>query len=122
METVGVDIIGRHLLAYFYGVASQRLDDVALLSDCLRSAASRSGLTLLGAPILHCFRGGGVTGFIVLAESHISFHTYPEHGFMALDIFSCGDADPQAALQVFRTALAPQYERVMMAERGEEIV
>ena len=111
-------MIGHHLLADFYGVSPERLNDADLLSDCLQAAAHRCGLTPLASPVVHRFDGGGVTGFILLAESHIALHTYPERGFIAVDIFSCGDADPHAALEVFRAALRPQHEQVTAIVRG----
>src|SRR5215216_6722794 len=111
-------MIGRHLLADLYGVAADRLNDAALLADCLRTAARRCGLTELAAPVMHCFDGGGVTGLLLLAESHIALHTYPEYGYLALDIFSCGEADPQTALVVFRAALSPEREQATAVVRG----
>jgi len=111
-------MLGRHVLADFFGVAGARLDDAEQLAACLEAAARRCGLTAVAPPLLHRFAGGGVTGVILLAESHISVHTFPEYGYAAVDIFSCGDSDPQQALNVFRVALAPQREQVMTASRG----
>ena len=111
-------MIGTHLLADLHGVSPERLNDAALLADCLLGAARECRLTPLGAPVMYGFPGGGVTGFLLLAESHIALHTYPERGFMALDVFSCGRGDPLAALAVLRAALAPQRERVQLTERG----
>ncbi|MCC6443826.1 MAG: adenosylmethionine decarboxylase [Armatimonadetes bacterium] len=114
-------MIGKHLLADFYDVAPGSLNNDALLSDCLAQAALSCGLTPLGPPALHRFTGGGLTGFLVLSESHIAFHTYPEHGFIALDIFSCGPTDPREALSAFRAALRPGRERMRVENRGTEI-
>jgi S-adenosylmethionine decarboxylase len=104
-----------------YGIAADRLADADTLRDCLYAAARQCGLTPLAPAVLHHFPGGGVTGFLLLAESHIALHTYPEHGYLALDLFSCGPADPRAALEVFRTALAPQQEHVTVTPRGNEV-
>ena len=65
--------------------------------------------------------GGGLTGYLLLSESHIAFHTYPEHRFLALDILSCGSADSKAALSVFLAALEPGREHLTTAPRGAEI-
>ena len=86
-------MIGQHVLADLYDVASDRLVDAGLLADCLDEAARRGGMKPIGPPVLHRFDGGGLTGYLLLAESHIAFHTYPEHRYLALDIFSCGGAD-----------------------------
>lgn len=112
-------MIGRHLLIDFHEVSAERLDDAELLSRVLAEAARRGGLTPLGPPVLHRFEGGGLTGYLLLSESHIAVHTYPELGFAALDIFACGSGDPRAALDVFRTELAPRRERVTSSTRGE---
>lgn len=111
-------VIGRHLLSDLYGIEPERLQDAERLATCLEAAARRCGLTPLGPPTMHGFPGGGVTGVILLAESHIALHTYPERGFLALDVFSCGEADPQAALAVFREALLPLREEITLVERG----
>lgn len=100
-------MIGRHLLADFFEVAPEHLKDLPLLEESLRQAAARCALTPLAPPVLYRFEGGGVTGFILLSESHISIHTYPELGLLAMDVFSCGPANPEAALDVFREALNP---------------
>ena len=91
-------MIGQHLLADLYDVASDRLANAGLLADCLDDAARRGGMKPIGPPVLHRFEGGGLTGYLLLSESHIAFHTYPEHRYIALDIFSCGGADSKAAL------------------------
>jgi len=113
-------MIGKHLLADFYGVSPERLDAPAVLSDCLRDGARRCGMTPVAEPVLHHFDGGGLTGFLLLAESHIAFHTFPERGYIAIDIFSCGRSDPRVALDVFREALCPGRERVTVSPRGEQ--
>jgi S-adenosylmethionine decarboxylase len=114
-------MIGRHLLADLYGVTAERLDDVELLRRCLESAARECRLTPVAPAALHRFPGGGVTGFLMLAESHIALHTYPELRYMALDIFSCGAADPCRALAACRDLLQPRDERIRVAPRGEEV-
>jgi S-adenosylmethionine decarboxylase proenzyme len=114
-------MIGQHLLADLYDVASDRLVDGGLLADCLDGAARRGGMKPIGPPVLHRFEGGGLTGYLLLSESHIAFHTYPEHRYIALDIFSCGCADSTAALSVFLAALEPGRERITRAPRGAEI-
>lgn len=114
-------MIGQHLLADLYEVASDHLVDSRLLADCLGEAARRGGMKPIGPPVLHRFEGGGLTGYLLLSESHIAFHTYPEYRYIALDIFSCGGADSKAALSVFVAALEPGRERISTAPRGAEI-
>ena len=95
---------GTHLLADFYGVDASRL-------------------TSAGAHILHSHFHSfgdamGVTGVVLLAESHISIHTWPEFGFAAADIFMCGDAQPRLALDVIELALTPASSIVQTIARG----
>ena len=111
-------MIGQHLLADLYDVASDRLVDAGLLADCLDDAARRGGMKPIGPPVLHRFKGGGLTGYLLLSESHIAFHTYPEHRYLALDIFSCGSADSKAALSVFLAALEPGREHLTTAPKA----
>ena len=117
--------IGTHWLADLFGVAAEKLRDAEGLNALLRESATRSGLHALAEPAVIPFgahaSGGhaGVTGFIVLAESHIAFHSYPELGYLAVDVFTCGpNAQPQAALDVFVKALRPERTVVNCYVRG----
>src|SRR6476469_3385935 len=95
---------GRHLIAELHGCAG--LDDAGLIERALRDAAEAAGATLLEVR-LHSFGPGqGVTGVALLAESHISIHTWPERDYAAVDIFMCGRRnDVDAALGVIAAAL-----------------
>lgn len=98
--------IGVHAIADICHVEPSLLRDHALLGLLIRDALNASGFTILTEAI-HRFGapGFGVTGFFLLSESHAAFHSYPEFGYLALDIFSCGAADPQAAIASVRTRL-----------------
>lgn len=113
-------MIGRHLLADLWGIDAARLRDGALLRQCLVDAARVCGLTPVAGPVMHEFPGGGVTGFILLSESHLSLHSYPEKGFLALDLFTCGGSDPRDGLAVFRDRLQPAREDITVQARGRE--
>ena len=90
-------VIGKHLIADFYGASFQ--SDIKSIEQALRSAAEQAGATVLDV-VLHEFPdNNGITGVAVLAESHISIHSWPEHDYIAFDVFMCGEADPQIALQ-----------------------
>ena len=98
---------GRHLLADLSGVAPERLSDPDALEALLRAAARAAGSTVLGGHFHPFGPGQGVTGVLLLAESHLSIHTWPEHGFAALDVFMCGSARPELAVDAIEAALAP---------------
>lgn len=109
---------GRHVLADFRGVAPGLLTDAQALEQQLTAAARAAGAQVLSAHFHHFGEGAGVTGVILLSESHISIHSWPEHRFAALDIFMCGAARPEQALDFLRTALAPESVHVTTVARG----
>jgi len=84
------DAVGKHCILELYDCDRSRLDDEAFLRDTITTAARRAGATLLHL-ITHRFEPQGVTGLALLAESHISIHTWPESGYAAVDVFTCGD-------------------------------
>ncbi len=89
---------GLHLIADLS--ASTGLADPAFVERVLRDAASAARVTLIDLRLHHFGESSGVTGVALLAESHISIHTWPEHELIAIDIFTCGaDARPEAALE-----------------------
>ena len=117
--------VGSHILADLYGVDPVMLRDSAALDALLRRAAQAAGARVLGSHF-HSFGitdGGtgvadGVTGVVLLAESHISIHTWPESGLAAADIFMCGSADPERALAILVAELAPSHQHVKTLSRG----
>ena len=96
--------VGTHVLIDVRG--AKRLDDPAYLEGVLRRSAEAAGATILQAHFHHFGPAMGVTGVLMLAESHISIHTWPETGFAALDIFMCGAAKIEAAIDVIEEAFA----------------
>lgn len=113
------DPVGTHVLLDYYEVSPSLLMDAALLARLMLDAARAAGASPLRDPVLHAFPGGGLTGFLPLSESHIAFHTYPERGYLAADVFTCGACAPGAAAQVFRQTLRPGREETRFLTRGE---
>ena len=112
----GVRCAGAHLIIDLYG--AQRLDDLDHIEATLRRCVTAAKATLLHIH-LHHFQPNGVSGVAVLAESHISIHTWPEAGYAALDVFMCGKANPDACVPVLREAF--KAKRVAVGEhlRGQ---
>lgn len=112
---------GVHLIADLTG--GRGLDDVALIERALRDAAAAARATMLELR-LHAFGPGqGVTGVALLAESHISIHSWPEHGYAAVDIFVCGRrCDPDAALAALVAALGAEVRHEQRIARGFGVV
>ena len=92
--------LGRHALVDVSD-ADQSLDE-AMAAALLADMASACGATLLRIETHHFGHGHGLTAIAVLAESHISLHEWPEHRFIAFDIFVCGDAEPEPAIELIR--------------------
>jgi S-adenosylmethionine decarboxylase len=113
--------IGTHMFADLYGVETSLLRDEKALMRVFRGALMQEGFTVLDQ-VSHRFADGGqgVTGMFLLSVSHATFHTFPEHAYMAVDIFSCGTADPQAVLRSLTATLKPERVEIRQAERGEQ--
>ncbi len=113
----GVRCAGTHLIVDLYQAG--RLDDIDHIEQALRDCVVAAGATLLHIHLHHFEPNGGVSGVAVLAESHISIHSWPEHGYAALDIFMCGNANPDACVPVLRDAFSPKNIAVSELLRGQ---
>jgi S-adenosylmethionine decarboxylase len=118
-ERDGVRFAGTHLIVDLMN--AKHIDDVAHVEDTFRRCVDQAGATLLHMNMHHFTPNGGVTGVAVLAESHISIHSWPEYGYAALDIFMCGEADPHAAIPVLRDAFEPEQVVVTEHLRGRHV-
>ncbi|MEN3975024.1 adenosylmethionine decarboxylase [Emcibacter sp. SYSU 3D8] len=116
VERDGVVCAGIHLVLDLIG--ARRLDDLTHIDQTLRRCIEVAGATLLHIHLHYFTPNGGVSGVAVLAESHISIHTWPERDYAALDIFMCGDADPHAAIEVLREAFEADEVEVHELLRG----
>ena len=116
VERDGMKFAGMHLLVDLWDAT--RLNDPDYIDAALREAATVAGATILHSHFHHFEPGGGVSGVVVLAESHISIHTWPERNFAAVDIFMCGACDPYKSLPVLRQAFSPGRVEVGEQRRG----
>jgi S-adenosylmethionine decarboxylase len=111
------EAVGKHCILELYDCDSSRLDDEAFLRDAITTAARRAGATLLNL-ITHRFEPQGVTGLALLAESHISIHTWPESGYAAVDVFTCGDHTmPERACAVLVAELSAAHHKLTSFRR-----
>jgi S-adenosylmethionine decarboxylase len=113
----GVRCAGVHLIVDLHG--AHGLDDIDLIDRTLRQCVAEANATLLHIH-LHRFHPNGVSGVAVLAESHISIHTWPDAGYAALDVFMCGKANPDACIPVLRKAFRAGRVEVNELLRGED--
>lgn len=117
IERDGVICAGSHLIIDLY--EAERLDDLAHIEETLKQCVETAGATLLHMH-LHPFEpNGGISGVAVLAESHISIHSWPERRYAALDVFMCGDAEPVRCVDVLRQAFKPKRIAVQELLRGK---
>ncbi|MEN0021261.1 MAG: adenosylmethionine decarboxylase [Planctomycetota bacterium] len=120
--------VGKHCTLELYGCNASKLNDADLLTESLRTAAESAGATWLGQ-LAHRFEPQGVTALGLLAESHISIHTWPELGYAAADVFTCGEqCDPALACRLLARAVGadsytlkqvPRASRLRRDEHGE---
>lgn len=109
---------GRHILLDCYGVSFDTLDDLSLLSYYMVNALDECGATIVDMNFKK-FEPHGVTILYLLAESHLSIHTYPEHGFCAIDCYTCGeDVDPRKAISYLTEKLKPKHAVLHSLTRG----
>ena len=107
---------GRHLILDFWG--AKELDNPVFMEQTLRHCVRKAGATLLHLHLHRFSPSGGLSGVAVLAESHISVHTWPENDFAAFDIFMCGDANPEKAAEVLKQAFQPVSVSTVSHLRG----
>ena len=115
----GKAFAGTHIIIDLWG--AQKLDDLEVMEQAFRDAVLACGATLLHIHLHHFTPNGGISGVAVLAESHISVHTWPEADFAAFDVFMCGDAEPHKATKILRNAFSPSRIDIKQMLRGENI-
>lgn len=116
IEQDGVRYAGNHLLVEIWG--GENFDDPALIGEALCRGAEDAGATILHSHFHHFSPYSGVSGVVVLAESHISIHTWPEKSYAAIDIFMCGDCNPKDALPAIKQLFQPETMDVAEHKRG----
>jgi len=110
--------LGRHLLLELKNCNKEVLDDLDFLKDCLNEAAIECGASVVGESFYH-FSPQGVSGVVNIAESHISIHTWPEYGYAAVDVFTCGEnAKPEKAAKLIAEKLESTNQSLIELRRG----
>ena len=117
---------GTHYMVDGYRAPAERLRDRALLTSILRDLPAKLGMHALHDPLVvevgpkNKKDGGGLSGFVIVAESHIGFHTFPSRGFVSIDVYSCqDDMDTDALLAGFKEAFRFVDEDVHLVKRGQ---
>ena len=119
-ERAGEKFAGIHLIVDCVG--AKNLSSLEKVERCLRDAINVAGATLLHIHLHHFTPNGGISGVAVLAESHISIHSWPENGYAAMDVCMCGDADPHKTLDIIQKAFEPTELRTEEILRGKDVL
>ena len=110
--------LGKHLLVEFYGCNKKKLNDLKFIEEAMTEAAKESKSTIVQV-VFHKFSPHGVSGVVVVAESHLAIHTWPEHGYAAVDLFTCGEeTDPWAAFYYLSDKLEAKIRTTLELNRG----
>lgn len=110
---------GRHILVEFFGCDGDILDNLSQIEGVMRDAVKASGATEVGS-VFHKFQPKGASGVIVLSESHISIHTWPDVGYASVDFYTCGDCDPHAGVPILLEGFQGESYELIYVERGQE--
>ena len=114
-----MNALGRHIIADFLDANPTLLNDVVFVEETMVLAAEKAGATLINATFHH-FAPFGVSGVVVIQESHLAIHTWPEYGFASVDIFTCGDSvDPWVSLNYLKQELEASQISALEMRRGQ---
>ena len=110
--------LGRQIVVEYYGCNPVMLNNVAKIKQAMRDAAELSGATIV-QEAFHLFNPHGVSGVVVIAESHLTIHTWPEYGYAAVDLFTCGDdVNPDVAFNHLKAQLEANSFNAIEMKRG----
>ena len=113
-----MESLGRHLLLELYDCSSEALNSLESVKQAMVEAAKRAEATIIDV-VFHEFNPFGISGVVVIAESHLSIHTWPEYRYAAVDIFSCGDVlNPEVAANYLVEQFAAERTSVVDVQRG----
>ncbi len=113
-----MESLGRHILVEFYGCDVSLLNKASALKEVMEDAARAARATVVNS-FIHQFSPYGVSGVVVIAESHLTIHTWPEYGYAAVDLFTCGeDIDPWKCYYYLEEKLKSKHSTTMELRRG----
>ena len=111
--------LGHQIIAEFYDCNRESLNDVDFIRSAMVTAAEKAGATIV-TDTFHHFSPHGVSGAVIIAESHLSIHTWPEYGYAAVDLFTCGDTvSSKKAFENLRESLESAQVSTMEMHRGQ---
>src|SRR5690349_21165584 len=113
-----MDTMGRHVIAELWDCDQRMLNDQDAVERIMVNAALESGAEVREV-VFHKFTPQGVSGVVVISESHLTIHSFPEHGYASIDVYTCGDRiDPQVASELIAKGLRAGKVESMQLDRG----
>jgi len=116
-------VYGLHLMIDAYGAKPAKLDDIGLLFETLNTLPSLIGMNKIGFPHIAKFTEediAGISGIIMIVESHIAIHTYSKKDFLSLDVYSCKHFDHKKVVDLIKRVYGPEEMEVNLIERGKK--
>lgn len=112
-----METVGRHVISELWGCSFDKLNDVEQIERILVDAALKSNAEIREVAF-HKFAPQGVSGVVIISESHLTIHTFPEHGYASVDVYTCGDLDPNIAADYIAEALGAEMRENIEIPRG----
>ena len=112
------EALGIHILVEYYNCNKEILKNVETIEQSMLTAARAANATIVES-VFHQFNPWGVSGAVIISESHLTIHTWPEHNYAAVDLFTCGDIDYEAGLNTLKNLLESKHYEVKKILRGE---
>jgi spermidine synthase len=114
-----MNALGRHILAEYYDCDTHVLNDLQIMENSMKEAAIRAGSTIVDS-VFRRFEPHGISGVVVIAESHLAIHTWPEYGYAAVDLFTCGQkVDPWIAYEYLKDVFFAGDTKCKELPRGD---
>lgn len=116
---IAMDTVGRHVIAELWDCNADKLNDMALIEQIFVNAALKAGAEVREVAF-HKFAPQGVSGVVIISESHLTIHSFPEHGYASIDVYTCGDRiDPNVAADYIVEALEAETVEKVEVPRGK---
>jgi S-adenosylmethionine decarboxylase len=113
-----MDTMGRHVISELWGCDSEKLNDMNFIEQLFVEAALKAGAEIREVAF-HKFAPHGVSGVVIISESHLTIHSFPEHGYASIDVYTCGDRiDPNVAADYISEALGATKRENLEVPRG----
>ncbi|MCH1627298.1 adenosylmethionine decarboxylase [Fredinandcohnia quinoae] len=112
-----METMGRHVISELWGCDYKKLNDIEGIERTFVQAALKSGAEVREVAF-HKFAPHGVSGVVIISESHLTIHSFPEHGYASIDVYTCGNLDPNIAADYIAEALGAQTRENMELPRG----